>query len=185
MHTATNDQNQDYLFCCTFTRPGDSYLERYYSTYGISSTGQFNGIRPSRYHRLYPLYKIVDEFACIASEILSIHRFDKYSSIWFDALQCALTQASEKVERAYTSCPWQPSAKKPSAPKDSKHVQQCIERAENLERSTGHRFFLPNIERARTSPELSSGGQYYMDCKICRRTIFEDGTGSATERGCD
>lgn len=71
------------------------------------------------------------------------------------------------------------------------HVQQCIERADNISGKHGHKFYRFNsrygegLSEQSCSPKLSAGGQYYLDCLKCGRTIFEDGTGTATERGCD
>jgi hypothetical protein len=35
-----------------------------------------------------------------------------------------------------------------------------------------------------SNPRKSHAGQFYLDCLRCRRSIFEDGSGSAAEKEC-
>jgi hypothetical protein len=88
----------DWLWCVTFSRPGDDQLSRHYNTYGISArTGEWIGMGCPPYHPNYPRYKIMDQFSGIARDLIILDIFDRYRDMWYEAFRCALKQAEEAV----------------------------------------------------------------------------------------
>jgi len=46
---------------------------------------------------------------------------------------------------------------------------------------SSHKFSLQPGSKFNSAPKLSAAGQFYLACEHCKRCVFEDGTGSATE----
>lgn len=52
--------------------------------------------------------------------------------------------------------------------------------ARNVESNSSHRFF-GGKRKEKPSAKKSPSGIYYHECQRCKRCVFEDGTGSATQ----
>lgn len=52
--------------------------------------------------------------------------------------------------------------------------------AHYVENNSSHRFF-EGKRNEKPSAKKSPSGIYYHECQRCRRCVFEDGTGSATQ----
>jgi hypothetical protein len=70
----------------------------------------------------------------------------------------------------------------------SSRIQSTLHHAQVTEHTGRHDFGLDYSDiptKDQPSPKLSSAGQYYLDCKRCKRAVFENGTGSAVTSTCD
>lgn len=65
-------------------------------------------------------------------------------------------------------------------------MSRAADTAAQLEMNTGHDFgqLKTRGRKNAPSPKLSSAGQFYLDCHNCGRSIFDDGSGSATSSSC-
>lgn len=67
----------------------------------------------------------------------------------------------------------------------SEKMLLIIDLALATQTSKDHRFGLVGSGKDELSPKLSPHEQFYFNCVRCGRTIFEDGSGNATQNRCD
>jgi hypothetical protein len=68
-------------------------------------------------------------------------------------------------------------------------MKQVSAVAERLELTTNHYFgqtdpATKNRHNLATAPKLANSGLFFLDCIKCKRSIFADGTGSASGSPC-
>lgn len=68
-------------------------------------------------------------------------------------------------------------------------MKQVSAAAERLELTTNHYFgqtdpATKNHHNLATAPKLAPSGLFFLDCIKCKRTVFADGSGSASQSPC-
>lgn len=84
-----------YLWACTFTYPGDSALNRYYSTWVIDNKGWWRGSAIPPHAKWYQSYKVIDEFSGIARNLILLDKWNEFSEMFYDVLTAALIKANQ------------------------------------------------------------------------------------------